>query len=316
MDTEEATSQTVVSTQSSGDPKKSPLPPPRIPFTSHPVPSVTVLTRRSKSSPSLSQSSPASSRVSPSNPKRPLNASTSFPSTSPFCKSQSSGYSSEQIFGIAIPLTPVKIDHIKSFNFGSITTDISPRRCPTSVEKRCYSTATSHEGIARGQCSPLPGVKHPSGDRSTRLGQPTNNDESDSDGVVVASPRLDRKRSLLSGAEPSSAKTILSCLKNVEVFKKDEFLDDSTGKGTTTDETNDGCPTVSGGDRQRTGYKTIKLNSDPDPRGDLEQSEVFTSPVATRPKRLTLKRERTSESVSPLNQILKQRKNHRTPPGK
>ena len=192
----------------------------------------------------------------------------------------------------------MKTDHIKSFNFGSVTTDISPRRCPTSVEKNCYSTVTSHEGIALGQCNPSPGVKRPFGDRTDRSGQlkpgnQANNDESDSDGVVVASPQLDRKRSLLSSAEP--CKTILSCLENVDVFKKGDFVNDSTGKGA-TDETNGGCPTASGGDRQR--------------------SEVFTSPVATRRKRLTLKRERTSGSVSPLNQILKQRKNHRTPPGK
>lgn len=205
----------------------------------------------------------------------------------------------------------MKTDHIKLFNFGSITTDISPRRCPTSVEKSCYSTATFHEGIARGQCSPSLGAERPFGDRSGRSGQlkpgsQANNDESDSDSVVVVSPLLDRKRSLLSSAEPSTCKTILSCLENVDVFKKGDFVNDATGNGA-TDETNGGCPTASGGDGQRSGYETL---------GDLEQSEVFTSPVATRRKRLTLKRERTSGSVSPLNQILKQRKNHRTPPGK
>lgn len=123
---------------------------------------------------------------------------------------------------------------------------------------------------------------------------------------MVVSPQLDRKRSLLSSAEPSTCKTILSCLENVDVFKKGDFVNDATGNGA-TDETNGGCPTASGGDGQRSGYETL---------GDLEQSEIFTSPVATRRKRLTLKRERTSGSVSPLNQILKQRKNHRTPPGK
>ena len=105
-----------------------------------------------------------------------------------------------------------------------------------------------------------------------------------SESVVTASPLFSRKRSLISSAKSSRSKTSL----NFENFSTRGDMGDLT--------TNDVI------DQQE---KSVLL----------EETEVFKSPVSTKRKKTALV---GAGRVSPLNQILKQRKNHRnsSPAGK
>lgn len=135
----------------------------------------------------------------------------------------------------------------------------------------------------------------------------------DSESFVAASPQIGRKRSLISSSRPSAYEKDLSS-QNTEVSKIRNFVDGSSAVVSTMDEKNDGSSTVNSSDSQNSDLGILNQNSDSSTSGLGEQSEVFTSPVARKRKRLTLRREGTPGNVSPLNQILKQRKKHRSTP--
>ena len=120
--------------------------------------------------------------------------------------------------------------------------------------------------------------------------------ENDSRSVVAASPLPSRKRSSVSSGKFLRSKTSL----NFGNRNGDDF------NLTSNDETNE----ESNAEVQRPGIDNELLDSETTVAPEL--AEVFKSPIATKRKRMA-----SSTRTSPLNQILKQRKNNRsTPAGK
>ena len=120
--------------------------------------------------------------------------------------------------------------------------------------------------------------------------------ENDSRNVVAASPLPSRKRSSVSSGKFLRSKTSL----NFGNRNGDDF--DLTSNDETNEESN--------AEVQRPSIDNELLDSETTVAPEL--AEVFKSPIATKRKRMA-----SSTRTSPLNQILKQRKNNRsTPAGK
>lgn len=311
-------------------PSGSSLGPSTIPFKSPLIQSTKTLSHRSKSSPSLSKSSPVTSKSSSSLPKGSLNSPKSLVSTSPTLfksppidpKLSPASSHSTKTLDISIPLTPVKSAHLKLVESYTKRTDPSCTDCSTAVKQHRDSTSSANTRKSPGKCSPSPRTKLRNivpRARFDDLKSPNQrNGNEDLENVVGTTPRLIRKRSLMYSAEPIACKKDVKSKNFVcsEVSQKSSFTESRT-PAVSVKEKNGGCSVTSDSVAQQSEREVTEQKADSNSSGFQEQSEVFTSPVGKKRKRSSPGSEHTSGSVSPLNQILKQRKNLRkTPPGK
>ena len=246
------------------------------------------VSQRSHSSPSLSTTPP----LKPS--KSPLINHRSFPTTSPVLfrtpkttpKSSPVNFSPDQIFDIAIPLTPVKGTFVKL-----IKTD-------SGKKKKLKCSPRSSEGVEAPS-----DVDGRDSEEAEIVSECVGNN---SESVFAASPTQNRKQS---NKKSLGVKTSLN-FKNGDSSRTREMDYDVISNDITEKEAK--FPTVSTPEIQRPGQDNEvedSRNTDVGP----EQTEVFKSPVMRKRKKIGSVRKR---NVSPLNQILKQRKNNRnTPPG-
>ena len=246
------------------------------------------VSRRSNSSPSLSTTPPQK----PS--KSPFTNHKSFPITSPILfktpkktpKSSPPNFSPDQIFDIAIPLTPVKNLQTKLKNTDSAK--INTNRPCKKADKGMTSPSENSKGVET---------------QSQDVG--LESESIDSESVVAASPLLNRKRSLISRTKAFKSKKGNN-FSNTSGVNSDYKTNDITGDAK-------GSLTVSLVRVQRPGdEKGVEVSNSSSPVPP-EWTQVFKSPVTTKRKRIMMSR---TGNVSPLNQILKQRKNNRnTSPG-
>ena len=284
--------------------------------------------------PSVSQRSnlsPSSSITPPPKPsKSPLISRKSFPTTSPVLfktpttttKSSPINFSPDQIFDIAIPLTPVKSPLVKQKkpdlprNSNLKTTleksEVSKNVGAQSERIGFTSNLKRPLGKSRVITSPSENIDTPSilfvADSSSvqiqseRVGSKRENAPHDLKGpindlenIVAASPLANRKRSLTSSTKSVRSKTLNFGKRN---FSRCSEVDCAASS---SDVANEETAEV---ERPDADLEKEVLDS---PTAVIrDQNEVFRSPVATKRKGST-----RTENVSPLNQILKQRKNNR-----
>jgi hypothetical protein len=255
------------------------------------------VSRRSNSSPSLSITPPAK----PS--KSPLASHKSFPTTSPVLfrtptktpKSSPINVRPDQIFDIAIPLTPVK--SLVKPKKTHLARNSNLRTSPSgkSEEMTSLSEGVDTHSIVFVDSSSVRVQSVGVGTKSEGVVRDSEGLLNESEGIVAASPLLNRKRSVISSAQ--RLKTF-----NFENRNLPRCIEGDSGP-TASD--------VTDGEVEKPGVEN-EVSESPAPI-NAEQNEVFKSPVATKRKRST-----QTENVSPLNKILKQRKNNNrnTPPGK
>lgn len=274
----------------------------------------TVHSRRSVSQ--RSNSSPSLSTTPPQKPSRsPLTSHKSFPTTSPVLfktpkrtpKSSPINFSPDQIFDIAIPLTPVKCLQIKPRKTDSEKNSKLGTSPFKNADKGIVPSSETVDGQSEFVVEDSRGVET----RSEDVRSKSENTENESESVVAASPLLNRKRSSISSAKAFKSKKPLNfgngnsprASRIHSVLKTNDVTDGANE-----------FVTVSNVEVQRPEVEKGNEILDCPTAVAQEQSEVFKSPVTTKRKRITLSR---TGNVSPLNQILKQRKNNRnTPPGK
>ena len=296
------------------------------------VPSKRSVSRRSNSSPLLLSTPP------PKPSKSPVISHKSIPTTSPVLfktpkttpKSSPINFSPDQIFDIAIPLTPVKSPLVKlkktdaarnsylrasplgksevSKNFGEQSGRVGPK---SNLKRPDAAKNSKIRPNSLGKCgvitSPSENIDTPSivfvedslsvEIRSESVGFKRENAMHDLKGpvhdlenIVAASPLTNRKRSLISSTKSSRSKTLNFGKRN---FSRCSEFDSSS------DIRNEGTAEVE--------KRNVEFEKEV-----FDQSQEFESPVATKRKKST-----RTENGSPLNQILKQRKKSRnTPPGK
>ena len=264
--------------------------------TVHPGRSVS---RRSNSSPSLSTTPPQK----PS--KSPFTNHKSFPITSPILfktpkktpKSSPINFSPDQIFDIAIPLTPVKNLQTKRKNTDSAKINTSPCKKADKEMTSPSETVDRQSALA---------VKKSKGVETQSQDVGLESESIDSQSVVAASPLLNRKRSLISRTKAFKSKKGNNNFSNTSGMNSDYKTNDITGDAK-------GSLTVSLVRVQRPGDEKGVEVSNSSSAVPPERTRVFKSPVTTKRKRIMMSR---TGNVSPLNQILKQRKNNRnTSPG-
>ena len=267
------------------------------------------VSQRSNSSPSLSTTPPEKSS------KSPFTSHKSFPTTSPVLfktpkktpKSSPINFSPDQIFDIAIPLTPVKCLQIKPRK----TDSAKKSKLGTSPFKKVDKEITPSSETVHRQSGCVVGDSKGVETRSGDVGWKSENIENDSESVVAASPLLNRIRSLISSTKAFKSEKPLN-LENNNSSRANRIHSDLK-RNDVTDDANE-FSTVSDVEVQRPEVeKDVEILDCPTAVAP-EQGEMFKSPVTTKRKRIMLSR---TGNVSPLNQILKQRKNNRnTSPGK
>ena len=268
------------------------------------------VSQRSNSSPSLSTTPP----LKPS--KSPLITHKSFPTTSPVLfkspkttpKSSPINFSPDQIFDITIPLVPVKSPLVRPktdlTKHSRLKTSPLRKSDKVMVSPSEYVSASS-EVVVGDVGTELESV----GLKSENVVKDSESVGNNSESVVAVSPLLNRKRSSISSAKFLRSKTSLN-FGNGSSPRSRGVDSDPTTYDVTNQEGD--FPTASNAEVPRPGveFDNEVLYSTVAP----EQTEVFKSPVTTKRKRIGSTR---TGNVSPLNQILKQRKNNRnTPPGK
>lgn len=255
------------------------------------------VSRRCNSSPSISTTPPLKQS------KSPLVLHKSFPTTSPILfktpKSSPIHISPDQIFDISIPLTPVKLK------------DVIP--LTSELEKNSKIRTRPFSNAKNGMTSPSEIVVAESGaigdtetlrnelrqHVGTKSASALESVENDTESVVASSPQLSRKRCLLSRRK-------LSTSLNFENGAVDSYMTRNNVAINEGELTTVSCPEVRG---HRVGLDVGALES-----LSQKKTELFKSPVTTKRKAIRSERE---GKISPMNQILKQRKNKRkTPPGK